>query len=234
MCSRSCLGTWKRHHRCCFLVLNATNSRIEEYNIDRTPYSSFQTLLLAALPSATSPKMKSVMKFVLAICLRAIFVLAEGELTGFPANPYDPYCAMACLRSFSSLMLDCSDGGESVGMHAIMTSSTCWASNTPYLTSLAWCMHDKCSEELEIPNSKLEAFWESDATGQQSAGVKTVKPKWSYAEALAEVKGKPTIQLTSEGMDLNATALVAPDVYKAQYNVLFSIQREVTVENGYG
>jgi hypothetical protein len=95
-------------------------------------------------------------------------------------------------------------------------------------------MHDKCSVDLEIPNSTLEKFWESDATGQQSAGVKTVKPKWSYAEALAEVQGKPTVQLTSKDMDLNSTALVAPDVYKAQYNVLFSIQREVTVENGYG
>jgi hypothetical protein len=121
-----------------------------------------------------------------------------------------------------------------VGMHAIMTSSTCWASNTPYLTSLAWCMHEKCSVELSIPNSKLEAFWESDATGQKSAGVKTVKPKWSYAEALAGVKERPKIQLTKEDMHLNATALVAPNVYQAQFNVLFSIQREVTVENGYG
>jgi hypothetical protein len=95
-------------------------------------------------------------------------------------------------------------------------------------------MHEKCSVELSIPNSKLEAFWESDATGQQSAGVKTVKPKWSYAEALAQVEGKPTVQLTRANTDLNVTSLVSPDVYKAQYNVLYSIQREITVENGYG
>jgi hypothetical protein len=95
-------------------------------------------------------------------------------------------------------------------------------------------MREKCSVELGIPNSKLEAFWESDATGQQSAGVKTVKPKWSYAESLAEVKGMPTVQLTGKDMNLNTTALVAPDVYQAQYNVLFSIQREITIENGYG
>lgn len=171
----------------------------------------------------------------LATCLLTFpSALAEGELTGFPANPYDPFCAMTCLRSFSSLMLACSDGGEMVGMHAMMTSSSCWASDTAYLTSLAWCMHDKCSVELNIPNSKLEAFWESDATGQQSAGVKTVKPKWSYAEALAQVEGKPTVQLTRADTDLNVTSLVSPDVYKAQYNVLYSIQREITVENGYG
>lgn len=170
---------------------------------------------------------------LLTTCLYTTSVLAVGELTGFPANPYDPYCGMACLRSLSSLMLACSDGGEMVGMHAIMTSSSCWASDTPYLTSLAYCMHDKCSS-IGIPNSKLEKFWETDATGQQSAGVQTVKPKWSYAEALAQVKEKPTVQLTRADTDLNTTSLVSPDVYTAQYNILYSIQREVTVENGYG
>lgn len=168
-----------------------------------------------------------------ATCLLPVSVLAVGELTGFPANPYDPFCGMACLRSFSSLMLACSDGGEMVGMHAQMTSSSCWASDTSYLTSLAWCMHEKCST-IGIPNSKLERFWETDATGQQSAGVKTVKPKWSYAEALAQVEDKPTVQLTRADTDLNTTALVSPDVYLAQYNILYSIQREITVENGYG
>jgi hypothetical protein len=178
--------------------------------------------------------MRSSLSFLLAICLLSTSVSTEGKLTGFPANPYDPYCAMSCLRSLSSLMLACSDGGEQVGMHAMMTSSACWASDTPYLTSLAWCMHEECSVRLHIPNSKLEKFWESDTTGQQSAGVRTVEPKWSYAEALAEVHGKPTVQLTKNDMSLNATALVSPEVYAAQYNVLYSIQREVTVENGYG
>jgi hypothetical protein len=178
--------------------------------------------------------MRHPLKLLLAICLHSTSVFAIGELTGFPANPYDPYCAMSCLRSFSSLMLACSGGGEHVDMHAVMTSSACWANDTPYLTSLAWCMHEKCSVELKIPNSKLERFWETDATGQQSAGVKTVPPKWSYAEALAEVDGKPTVQLSRDDMDLNATALVSPEVYTAQYNVLYSVQREITVENGYG
>jgi hypothetical protein len=115
--------------------------------------------------------MRHPLKLLLAICLHSTSVFAIGELTGFPANPYDPYCAMSCLRSFSSLMLACSGGGEHVDMHAVMTSSACWANDTPYLTSLAWCMHEKCSVELKIPNSKLERFWETDATGQQSAGL---------------------------------------------------------------
>ncbi|KAF2452346.1 ferric reductase like transmembrane component-domain-containing protein [Lineolata rhizophorae] len=167
-------------------------------------------------------------------CLLATSVLGQGQLNGFPANPYDPYCAMSCLRSLSSLMLGCSNhDGDTVGMMASMTSSSCWASDTPYLTSLAWCMHTKCAA-FGIPNSKLEYFWETQATGQSSAGVETVPAKWSYAEALAHVTEPPTIQLTATDTDLNTTSLVSPAVYLSQWNVLTSVQTETARENGYG
>src|SRR5512142_623439 len=128
--------------------------------------------------------------------LLATSVAGEGELTGFPANPYDPYCGMACLRSLSSLMLDCSNHeGEMLGMMEMMTSSECWANNEPYLTSLAWCMKTKCAE-ANVPVYKLEKFWETDGTGQTSAGVKVVPAKWSYAEALTHIAKPPTFRLS--------------------------------------
>lgn len=168
------------------------------------------------------------------LCLFFLPVLGDGELTGFPANIYSPFCAMTCLRSLYTLMLDCSDmGGSHVGMMAMSTSTECWASNTPYLTSLAWCMHIKCAD-FAVPNSKLEAFWEQETTGQKSAGVRTVPPKWSYAEALAQVTEPPKVQLSADDMELNETALVAEDVYLAQWNVLTRVQGETTTENGYG
>ena len=166
-------------------------------------------------------------------CLLATSVLAEGELTGFPANPYDPYCAMSCLRSLSSLMLDCSSGGEMLGMMMMMTSSECWANSTPYLTSLAWCFKTKCAE-FAVPVSKLERFWETDATGQTSAGVKVVPAKWSYAETLTHIEEPPTFRLAATDVDLNQTSLVNERVYLAQWNILTSVQEEVTKENGMG
>ena len=167
------------------------------------------------------------------VCLLVTSVVGEGELTGFPANPYNPYCAMSCLRSLYTLKLSCSSMGETVGMMTMMTSPSCWASNTPYLTSLAWCMHTKCAE-FGVPNSKLESFWEQEATGQSTAGVKTVPAKWSFAEALANVPRSPIKQLSVDDADLNTTSLVPPDMYRMQWNVLTSVQRETTVENGYG
>jgi hypothetical protein len=87
------------------------------------------------------------------------------------------------------------DGGM-LGMITMMTSTSCWASNTPYLTGLAWCIHDKCAE-YNVSNSNLELCWEHRATVQQTAGVKTVTPKWSYSETLANVSPAPPMnQLT--------------------------------------
>ncbi|KAK4152989.1 hypothetical protein C8A00DRAFT_34320, partial [Chaetomidium leptoderma] len=137
--------------------------------------------------------------------------LGEGELTGFPANPYDPYCAMACLWFLSLLMVDCSGGGE----------------------ILAWCMKTKC-EEFDILVSKLERFWETDATGQASAGVENVPAKWSYAETLTHINTPPTFLLAATDHDLNQTSLVNEQVYTMRWNVLTGVQEEVTRENGMG
>ncbi len=166
-------------------------------------------------------------------CLLIRVVFGQG-LTGFPANPYDPYCAMSCLRSLYSLLLSCSSTGDTIGMVTNPTSSSCWAGNTPYLTSLAWCIHAQCAE-FDVPNSKLEWFWETEATGQSTAGEQLVPPKWSYAMALANVNPQPpTNHLAATATELNVTSLVSPDVYLEQWNVLTAVQEEGTTENAYG
>lgn len=152
--------------------------------------------------------------------------LGFGEMDGMQGyHSYDPLCAMACLRSIYTLMLDCSEGGQHLGMMVMMTSSSCWAKNTPYLTTLAYCMSVKC--DRNIPRSKMEQFWESDATGQSSAGVVTVPAKWSYGDALAQITKPPTFQLTVNDTDLNTTSLVDESTYEKQYNVLY-----VTMNSG--
>jgi hypothetical protein len=169
-----------------------------------------------------------------AASLLTTFVVAQGSINGYPANPYDPFCAMTCLRSLYSLTLSCSEmNGGTLGMMTFSTSSACWAENTPYLTSLAWCMHVKCAE-FDVLNSKLELFWEQQATGQGNAGVKSDPPKWSYTEALANVTTPPTAQLNATSIYLNITSLVSPSVYLAQWNILTNTQRETANENTYG
>ncbi|CAK7215173.1 hypothetical protein SBRCBS47491_002393 [Sporothrix bragantina] len=178
------------------------------------------------------------------------FAFNFGALTGIPTNNYDPYCAMACVRSLNGLMLACSStmgSGGMIGMMDFSTSSACWASDTPYLTSLAYCMYLQCSKEEytlgeEIPASKSEWFWETEATGQITAGAILVTPKWTYAQALVQAQaaaanassfgGLPT--LDADAMWLNTTSLVSPLTYTEQWNVLVAVQQETTKENTYG
>ena len=152
-------------------------------------------------------------------CLLATSVLAgtrfSGTLHGFPVNPYDPLCAMSCLRSLYGLTLSCSSMGDTVGMMSMVTTSACWADNTHYLTSLAWCMHTRCAE-YNIANSKLEYLWETKSTGQSDAGEIGVPAKWSYSEALTNIASPPMIQLTPTDEWLNDTSLVSPLVYQKQ------------------
>ena len=154
-----------------------------------------------------------------------------GALVGYGIYPYKPPCAHACDRSLSTLMLECSNPMSSMsGMHmdSGMTSPQCRAGDTPWLTTLAWCMRTGCASS-NVPTSELETFWEKHGTGDP-----TVAPKWSYSTTLFNIDQPPTRVLTKADETLNFTALIDPAVYQAQYNALTAVQRENVVESRYG
>lgn len=154
-----------------------------------------------------------------------------GALVGYGIWPYEPPCAHACDRSLSSLMLQCSSPMDSMGGmmdSSAMTSPQCRAGDTPWLTTLAWCMHTACAE-FHVPTSELESFWE-----QQSTGDPAVAPKWGYSMTLVNITKPPTQELTDVDDALNVTALVNTAVYESQYNALTTVQRENVVESGFG
>ncbi|PTB77024.1 ferric reductase-like transmembrane component [Trichoderma longibrachiatum ATCC 18648] len=150
---------------------------------------------------------------------------AVALLEGFGRTSYDPLCAESCLRSFTSLMLPCTDMEEG-DMGMMTTPPSCRAESIPFLTSVAWCMSDKC---VGVPASKLEAYWENWVTGD-----KGVQPKWTYSEALAKVDPRPPkLQLTGYDTNLNATSIVAPTTYLSQWNVLGAVRDETAIESKY-
>ena len=120
-----------------------------------------------------------------------------------------------------------------LGMMLQQTSSECWATNDPYLTTLAYCMYVKCKDN-HVPASKLEWFWETEATGQSTAGQVLADPKWTYAEALAQVHSTPSVELDAGAQWLNDTSLVSEEVYQKQWNVLVAVNEETAKENLFG
>jgi hypothetical protein len=116
--------------------------------------------------------------------------------------------------------------GMMMGM--MSTSAECYAKDTAFLTSVAYCMSMKCND-FHIPASKLESFWEEQVTGHPD-----IPAKWSYAESLFNAHpSPPTYQLTSNDTILNFTSLVNPSIYLAQWNVLSAVYRESILESTY-
>ena len=171
------------------------------------------------------------------LALGGLFTTANAYsqygLTGLPANSYDPVCATACLRSFYTMILSCSAGGQTIGMVTQPTSTECYAENTAFLTSIAWCTHVQC-EERKPPADLLEYWWDMQITGQKTAGARTVPAKWTYGQALAQVTEEPTMHLKMTDTLLNTTSLVPLHKWHAQYNVLYSTQAQGTLMNKYG
>lgn len=165
-------------------------------------------------------------------CLLAKVVRGSG-LVGISIFPYEPPCAYACLRSLDTYTLTCSTPmdthiGGMMGMSSAMTSPQCRASNTPWLTTLAWCMQINCAK-FYVATSALEAFWEAQCTEDP-----TVDPKWDYVTSLQKITQPPTQELSADDEHLNSTALFSSTVYEAQYNALTGVYRENVLESRYG
>lgn len=154
-------------------------------------------------------------------------------LTGIAGvDPYYPTCATACSRSMSNYMLSCSEPMEEGGGHyghgmTVMTMPDCRAGDSPYLSTLAWCMKNECAA-YSIPESDLQTYWEVSATGDPG-----VSAKWSYAIAIDRAADGPSGEL-GEHETLNFTAVVPHYSWMLQYVTLSTVTREATIYEGYG
>ena len=61
------------------------------------------------------------------------------------------------------------------------TSPSCYANNTPWLTTLAYCINDTCADTVEA--WVLEKYW-----ADQNTGDPNTQPKWTYQETLAQMR----------------------------------------------
>lgn len=112
-------------------------------------------------------------------------------LIGFGIDLYKPSCAFACQHVLSQSELNCSTYSVDSDSASISfnTSEACFASDEPFLLSLAWCLHEQCEEETLV----LDRFWEKDARGA-AKGL-----KYGFAEALKKSGRGPEQVLKLKG-----------------------------------
>lgn len=144
---------------------------------------------------------------------------------------YNPFCAHGCFRSFAGFKLPCSTiingGGQRAADSLAHDLAVCRASNFPYLSSIAWCIHSFCPSSVHAPT--IEHFWEAQITGN----IK-ILPKWSYGEVLDNVTEPPTMLAQGKDLTLNTTMITTYFNWLLAQNTLIYFFRETTLESYYG
>lgn len=139
--------------------------------------------------------------------------LESYKLPGYGFSWYDLVCGFACNNIIAGATLECTSMDHSGGHDhmAMATSPDCYAGDTAYLTTLAYCMNAHCDPHHE-PTWRREKFWSTRVTGDES-----VLPKWDYTTALAQIKVPPTVVYNDSSPDiLDQTVLVSLASYEMQ------------------
>ena len=168
----------------------------------------------------------------LCLLLRPRLSLAEDVLVGYGNRPYDPICGNSCLQAFKPYLLNCSDleaAKKPFDPLSPATGPSCYAKDTPFLTSVAWCVSTKCAAD-HTGVSELEGWWERTVTGSRLA-----PPKWTYSVALDKVDPRPpAYQLAIKDTNLNRTSVVVENTYQLHWNGMTALYEEYSAESKYG
>lgn len=128
-------------------------------------------------------------------------------------------------------MLSCSGDDHASGAHSHgqgATSAECYASNTPWLTSLANCINKTCTD---VAPWKLEKYWTERVTGRFTG----VSPKWTYQQTLAQMQGSeaPSRQLEEDEM-LSFTATFDEEAWVSTKGALEHFENGEKTHSRYG
>lgn len=156
---------------------------------------------------------------------------------GLGEKMYAPVtCAYACRSTMASWMLICSGFDASMNMSSMdgmsmpmmmMPTPDCYATNDPFLQSLAWCIMAHCPSTLKV--SKLEDYWEMNVAGRMD---NQPFPKYSYQHALSLIATPPT-KVHNSSLMLNGTELVSEHMYEMNFGSLQGIELNISLDNRY-
>ncbi|KAH7012552.1 uncharacterized protein B0I36DRAFT_369704 [Microdochium trichocladiopsis] len=187
--------------------------------------------------------------------------LATGQsvnpATGFVGKGitmFRPTCASACRDSLSTYRLNCStvihDMQGSATRHdtssrtpsankralnngsvMFVTSPSCYATDTAYLQSVAYCINTRCPLDDSITRAVLEDCWYTYLVGRDAAQP---EPAVSYSGALSHTAADSQWSVIGEDDILDRTTLSTDDVYLAKYNAehYFELSEERHVDFG--
>ena len=165
-----------------------------------------------------------------ALLLAVIPGSAASGLIGFGIEMYNPLCAFSCRAAIASAPLACTDHSIHSGGHEHggggPTTPECRANDTPFLTTLAYCINSTCAES-GVDAWKLEKYWKEKTTDDP-----TVVPKWTYAQTLEHITGIPVKEVPEEET-LDFTAVVPHELWDTQKRTMELFEKQETLHSTY-
>lgn len=138
-----------------------------------------------------------------------------------------PLCPSACRGVLSGAQLNCSTTMMMSGGPMVETSGSCYAADTEFLASMAWCIKRHC------PNLKLweiEEWWYHNIPGKQ---IDQPDPKWTYQETLEKMPTAPDLEL-AQGSPMNKTVIVSDHDYELQAQAMLAFGEVEVNHSKYG
>jgi hypothetical protein len=179
-----------------------------------------------------SPAMGSrISFFILSLFLAIQNVSAGGNgIIGFGLSLYQDQCCQACYDSLSTLYLTCttfpSDMSTDMDMSGMVmmgtTSAECYATNSPWLQTMAYCIQSNCDAH-GYPADKQATCFSTHAV----AGASTP----TFQESLPSAA--PTVEVEADAMWLNVTSLVNSDTYYSTYGTETEFARSEYIHTRY-
>jgi hypothetical protein len=127
------------------------------------------------------------------ISLPSICSAKPTDIFSLKKIAFEPLCAQACRVAIAESPLECTPNVPHV------TSAQCYASNEPFLTTLALCIKIHCNK---LSKSQVDDFWRRNAVGWASVQP---PPKLSYEQALSSDTTEVTIR---RGNPINSSSLI--------------------------
>lgn len=108
------------------------------------------------------------------------------------------------------------------------TSPECYATDSNFLQTLAWCISTHCDGTAA---ATLEKYWAANVAGTAPENQQP-EPKMSYQQALANVLSPPIVVVQSDD-PINQTSLVAEEDYIGNFNGQGAFEAMETIQEGY-
>ncbi|KAK1975025.1 ferric reductase like transmembrane component [Colletotrichum cereale] len=164
---------------------------------------------------------RSIGFIALSYLIANVYAQTGSGIIGFGISLYPDLCCQSCHDSLSALYLSCTTFMDMSGMGGMSmpgmdmsgtnmpmgtTSPDCYASNQPWLQTMAYCIQKNCNAHGYPAEKQAQCF-----SKQAVAGA----PSPTFEESLPSVV--PTTELASDAKWLNETSLVNQALYDSTY-----------------